>query len=67
MTKKDYIAIAEVINEARRKWSAPHQVLVVEDIQRQLGFLFTEDNPKFDNLKFDNACERTNDEATFVV
>jgi hypothetical protein len=61
MTKKDYIAIAEVINK-QVKYSKfdferqPRLKQQLEDIAKDLVDVFTTDNIRFDKLRFFEAC-----------
>jgi len=61
MTKKDYIAIAAILkNERRKALSDDDYTRKVENIQitsiaRQLSWLLREDNPRFDETKFVKA------------
>ncbi len=57
MTRKDFIAIAEVIREARQKAeSTTHAVQCVDQIQEGLVYILAESNPLFDRERFRAAC-----------
>ena len=54
-TKKDYKAIAEILNKAHE--TSPTDVNEVLDyVRRELTQLFAADNPRFDADRFADAC-----------
>ena len=63
MTKKDYIAIAKVIDampttvhDANTKLSKPQLILALAD-------MFKQDNASFDRYRFTGACYKSQDSA----
>ena len=54
MTRKDYEAVAKVLN-ANRYRHASKSVDTVDAIARDLADIFAADNPRFDSTKFLNA------------
>ena len=57
MTKKDYIAIAKVINELPSLPTTTEFELVRKaSLVARLARYFEQDNPRFDSAKFDKAC-----------
>ena len=53
MTKKDYVAIAGIVKEARSKPASRTSLLA---ITKQLGDYLESSNPKFDKSRFFQAC-----------
>ena len=60
MTKKDYIAIADVINTnattIEKRNGAIMHVLPLADTVRELANVFKIENPNFDIARFTEAC-----------
>lgn len=56
MTKKNYVAIARIFKEAKKKAKNPDEI---EWIQELLADYFRQDNPRFNKQTFDNACDPT--------
>ncbi len=54
MTKRDYIAIAKVINDLEVR---PGTLISKCDLVMELAELFKQDNPHFDQGKFADACQ----------
>ena len=54
MNRKDYIKIAEVISFCRDQSFTKEEAIA--GIVRELCLVFKEDNPRFDPLKFKEAC-----------
>jgi hypothetical protein len=59
MTKKNYIAIAKIINEVNKRceWTAEAES-VLHAIRSNLSQYFQEDNPAFDRNRFLEACTK---------
>ena len=56
MTKKDYIAIADIIHTTRLEdWSSAEHAITC--IEVALCVLFKQDNPNFNKEKFLEACK----------
>ena len=53
MTKKDYIAIADVLQMCN---NSPHEFDCIENIVSKLCYIFKLENPKFKETKFKEAC-----------
>ena len=70
MTRKDYIAIAKVINDAQHTPGAlmPHDVKVADEmrafIAHGLADFMEYDNPNFNRSKFIEACSKVEVKAT---
>ena len=60
MTRKDYTAIAEVLNEARKLEGSAPDYGVVDTIVTGLCHVFQEDNPSFDRTRFIAAVKKVN-------
>ena len=57
MTRKHYVAIAEVIEKARTQVHLNKQHMeTVEKIVADLIEIFSKDNPEFDANRFKKAC-----------
>ena len=54
MTKKDYIAIANVINAAM--WEDKADPATITSLVAKFAAIFAEDNPRFDAQRFFAAC-----------
>ena len=69
MTRKDYVAIAKVINDAQHTPGAlmPHDVKVADEmrsfIAHGLADYMEYDNPNFNRSKFIEACSRVEVQA----
>lgn len=50
MTRKDYVAIADIIDGAR------DQGLTLEEVAEKLADTMEKDNPRFDRARFLEAC-----------
>lgn len=55
MSKKDYVAIAEVMNMNIREACTPEAQFVLERTSQNLATVFAE-NPRFDRDRFLAAC-----------
>ena len=55
MTKRDYIAIAAIINEAQSE----RECCMLTDISARLAAYFAVDNGRFNRQRFLDACEGT--------
>lgn len=53
MTKKDFIAIAEIIRQAK-EWESSEAA--INDIAEKLALFFKCNNPRFDTQRFLDAC-----------
>ena len=58
MTRKDYIVIAEVLNEARKLEGSAPDYGVVDTITNGLCHVFQVDNPRFDRTQFIAAVKK---------
>ena len=56
MTRKDYVAIAQAINDEIRPYSEHAIQSTVYNIIDNLCDTFQEDNPRFDRARFLEAC-----------
>jgi len=61
MTRKDYVALAEAINKARRKVSGGVPIglvsdLAIETVENSIADDLASDNPRFDREWFLQAC-----------
>lgn len=65
MTKKNYVAIAARIKEARDRAArtktqssipAHHAVQMIDILANELAVDFQDDNPRFNRITFCNAC-----------
>ena len=66
MTKKDYVALAEILKATKE---AAHQSLflghedlllvvgTIESVQGGIAYLCAQDNPRFDSERFHAACD----------
>jgi len=61
-TKKDFIAIAKIINKriSAHRFNNPNKVLMGEHIAKDLSDYFETRNPKFNKQLFLNACLKEN-------
>lgn len=59
MTKKDYIAIAAILKQARYKWDdgTATRDMVCNSIAVELADVMARDNPRFDRACFLAACK----------
>lgn len=59
MTKKDYIALAKAISDARKSVAEGYNRgrTIDEEIILHMVHVFKRDNPKFDADKFREACK----------
>jgi hypothetical protein len=60
MTRKDYVKIAEAVNESRCREVGSFNVVYEEDLIENLCSVFEQDNPNFDRNKFVEACKVNN-------
>ena len=59
MTKKDYIKIAKVINNELKEWDkglTPQVESSINNIAIGLANVMKEDNPRFNKIRFFEAC-----------
>ncbi len=61
MTRKDYVAIAKVINDAQFiNCTTEGELQVMKDVRRRITFelaeVFTRENSAFDAKRFQEAC-----------
>ena len=59
MTKKDYIKIAKVINNELKEWDkelTPQVEFSINNIAVALANVMEEDNPRFNKIRFFEAC-----------
>jgi hypothetical protein len=56
MTKKNYIAIASMMNQVDKSELSTGQKTLFVDICNRLADIFENDNPRFDYSKFVRAC-----------
>jgi hypothetical protein len=54
MTRKDYVMLAECINDARL--ANPETRGAVADVANRIARELARDNPRFDRERFDRAC-----------
>lgn len=59
LTKKDYIAIARILADARVRCYDP---MPINNIMGGLADYFQQDNPNFDRERFKNACMEVRNE-----
>lgn len=63
MTKRDYIRFVGVMHEISQGLSAlgytlPQRNDILELVAARIGLAFAEDNPRFDSMRFVEACRR---------
>lgn len=58
MSKKDYEAIAAILNKGRRFATTTEEVKLVENIAKDMGLLFADSNPRFDTARFYAAVQK---------
>lgn len=60
MTRKDYKAMSEDIRQAWQKWSDTSEQDIAQRVLRafvdEFEMYLEEDNPRFDSVKFREAC-----------
>jgi hypothetical protein len=57
MSKKDYVAMAELIRKELELCDTHEQVCVVEAMRDRIAIMFADNNPRFDVDRFKEACE----------
>ena len=57
MTRKDYVATAEILNGFK---DLIGDQLLFEDLVDEFSLMFESDNERFDHVKFFNACHKEN-------
>lgn len=57
MTKRHYIAMADLLRKELELCENREQVGVVESIRDRMAAMFAEENPRFDEARFKEACE----------
>lgn len=57
MTRKDYVATAEILHGFK---DLIGDQLVFEDLVDEFSLMFESDNERFDHVKFFNACHKEN-------
>ena len=55
MTRKDYVATAEILHRFK---DLIGDQLVFEDLVDEFSLMFESDNERFDHVKFFNACHK---------
>ncbi len=60
MTRKDYVATAEILNGFK---DLIGDQLVFEDLVDEFSLMFESDNERFDHVKFFNACHKESEMA----
>jgi hypothetical protein len=55
MTRKDYVATAEILHGFK---DLIGDQLLFEDLVDEFSLMFESDNKRFDHVKFFNACHR---------
>ena len=55
MTRKDYVATAEILNGFK---DLIGDQLLFEDLVDEFSLMFESDNERFDHVKFFNACHK---------
>ncbi len=55
MTRKDYVATAEILHGFK---DLIGDQLVFEDLVDEFSLMFESDNERFDHVKFFNACHK---------
>jgi hypothetical protein len=55
MTRKDYVATAEILHGYK---DLIGDQLVFEDLVDEFSLMFESDNERFDHVKFFNACHK---------
>ena len=60
MTRKDYVATAEILNGFK---DLIGDQFVFEDLVDEFSLMFESDNERFDHVKFFNACHRESELA----
>ena len=60
MTRKDYVATAEILNGFK---DLIGDQLVFEDLVDEFSLMFESDNERFDHVKFFNACHKESELA----
>lgn len=58
MTRKDYVAIADALREARRQLEgmSSEGEDVFQTVMGELAAVLQADNPNFDRVRFERAC-----------
>lgn len=56
MTKKDYVAIARIMEGMRLRWAEVAPAGMQDDYEQQLAEMLARDNPRFDRQRFLEAC-----------
>lgn len=57
LAKKDYRAIASIINKLEMGWQdKPITLILIDDLIEELSIYFKQDNPLFNKQKFIDAC-----------
>jgi hypothetical protein len=60
MTRKDYVATAEILNGFK---DLIGDQFVFEDLVDEFSLMFESDNERFDHVKFFNACHKETEMA----
>ena len=60
MTRKDYVATAEILNGFK---DLIGDQLLFEDLVDEFSLMFERDNERFDHVKFFNACHKETEMA----
>ena len=60
MTRKDYVATAEILNGFK---DLIGDQLLFEDLVDEFSLMFESDNERFDHVKFFNACHKESELA----
>ncbi len=60
MTRKDYVATAEILHGYK---DLIGDQLVFEDLVDEFSLMFESDNERFDHVKFFNACHKESELA----
>jgi hypothetical protein len=60
MTRKDYVATAEILHGFK---DLIGDQLVFEDLVDEFSLMFESDNERFDHVKFFNACHKESELA----
>jgi len=60
MTRKDYVATAEILNGFK---DLIGDQLLFEDLVDEFSLMFESDNERFDHVKFFNACHKESEMA----
>jgi len=60
MTRKDYVATAEILNGFK---DLIGDQFVFEDLVDEFSLMFESDNERFDHVKFFNACHKESELA----